>query len=263
MPLPDTGSGLGPGPGLIVFGANGLILDYNTVSGVQPNGGTMAPATAYTALPGASILLRGAGEFALMPGQFGGIRGTLEVILKVGAAGTARTVALLADNSGNALGIALDASNAPYAILTDVLGNRKLSTVGPVIPANQQTILQLAWDSQNPLSTGLYANFREQGTIEMDWVGNPNVPWTAFVPTKIYLGVGLTAYTLSTFNGTLVSVQVSPFPVVPTGIALSHEDAASTNLIGTSTVSATLKLKCALTATETGAASVAAALNVP
>ena len=232
MPLADTGSGLGPGPGLIIFGANGLILDVNYGSAPQKNGSCFGNPTASPALPGGSFQAKGSGEIALFPSQVSGLQGSMEVAFTTGASGAARGIAFISDGT-HVIGIALDASNAPYAIVTDVTGTVKLTGAGDSAPSGTNVVVNLTWDSRNPLSTGLYA-FARVGERTLSWSTDPGAPWTAFSPTKVLLGTALPApYNLSLFNGSITRFQVSKIPTVVIAPGESTVNTISDSMVAT------------------------------
>jgi hypothetical protein len=263
MPLADTGSGLGPGPGLIIFGANGLILDVNYGSAPQKNGSCFGNPTASPALPGGSFQAKGSGEIVLFPNQISGLQGTMEVAFTVGAAGASSGIAFISDGT-HVIGIALDSSNAPYVIVTDVSGNVKSTGAGDSAPSGTNVVVNLTWDSRNPLSTGLYA-FARVGERTLSWNVDPGSPWTAFSPTKVLLGTALPApYNLGIFNGSITRLQVSNVPTVVIAPGESVVNTITSSMVANSSMAANATVTYYLNAAPGGNATVSAtATKVP
>lgn len=182
---------------------------------VQAPDGTVVPTpNVVQQLPGGSVLLSGIGDHPLS-GRLSGRQGTLDVSLVTGTPGSARAVAFLVNNAMTPtkyIGIALDASNRPFALLSvdgalTVYGQSTPSSA-PLI-AGTPLLCRLAFSSTGVIEGGFFAAFELGGDDNLqDWVTYPSTAWSYFVPTYLLLGVGNLGG-LADFNGKLNSVQAS------------------------------------------------------
>lgn len=187
--------------------------------GSSMNAPTVVPLLAKQVFQG-----RGRGAQSLVdPSQgpkLSGVRGTIDLLLLSGAAGTARTVCFLTDNivsPTNFIAIKIDTTNRVRAVFTDNAG----TTIGAVtpataaIPADQTVAVRFAWDSSAPVQTSdtRRASLRVERELvaPSTWATNPAAVWTPFQPTHIMLGGSLGD---ADYNGTILSCQLSNFVLV-------------------------------------------------
>ena len=200
----------------------GYLLDVNIVAPVNGTG-THGGNVVSIPLPGCVLQLRGSGEFS--PLNLSGRQGTIRVDCTTGAAGSAQALAFLAVSPSILLGVALDATNRPYAILTDVLGNLidQSEPFGPALASGVPLSLLLAWDSTDVVRDDLHAAFLVNNEQIADWVSS--VPsWTPFVPVVVYIGTSLGGGGYVNFLGTIGKVQIGNSVVFPAGVFEISED---------------------------------------
>lgn len=208
MGVPTVGAGQGaPTVGL------GQTVYWNSGSSMEPN--TVVPL-----LPGHVFSARGRGAQSLttdpaLGSRVSGVQGSLDLLVTMGAAGTARTLCILTDNPTSPvryLAVKIDATNRPFGKITNNLG-AVIGVVSPsyaAIAAGQPVLIRLAWDSVNVVDVlaARRATFRVNRDLVAsgDWTTNPAAAWAAFQPTHIVLGASLGD---ADFNGTISAVQVS------------------------------------------------------
>jgi len=183
-------------------------------------GSSMLGHTVVPLIPSVAFNSRGRGVQSLtLEGDHGprlsGVRGTLDLLLIMGASGTARTICVLTDNPSSPtkyIAIKIDTSNRPFVIIKDSLGTT-VAQVGPnfaAIPAGQTVSVRMAWDSQNIVDAASTrrATFKvnRDAVASSDWTTNPTANWTSFQPTHVMLGASLGD---ADFNGTVSAVQLS------------------------------------------------------
>jgi hypothetical protein len=217
----------------------GFIMDVSVVA--PTNGvGTYGPTFVAPLLPGAAFHTRGTGVFPLASLGLSGRQGTIQVGITPGATGSARAIVFLALSPTVMLGIALDSTNRPYAILKNAAGTTVgQSTAEPgTIAAGTPLALTLAWNSQGVVANGINAALLINSNV-VSWGTVPNAVWTPFVPTAVYVGTTLGALGLSDALGTIGTVQISDqvafFPPVGADVAESFTDSAQ--MSGNSTMS--------------------------
>ena len=199
----------------------GFIADVNWQAPQPATGPTINVQNPWSVTPllkGATIQDRGIGNRDIV---FAGIRGTLEVYLTTGAAGTVQAPALLVktmDVYPVGLAIGLDATNRPYAILYDnsgaIVGESMPS--GAAIPAGTPLVIRLAWNSTAPVDGGKYAYLTVNGAPipAAEWVAgtDPVAAWTSYRVNGMMLGEIIGPF--SAFTGTLHKAQLSPLVVL-------------------------------------------------
>jgi len=252
--MPDTASILSP---------TGAIFAPNwTLTGV--NGTNSSPGFVFPDLPGKAFGNGGQGEY--MVSGVSGRQGTLQINLTTGAAGSARAVAFLWVSATVLLGVALDSSNRPYAILKNMYGATVgQSAVSPVaIGAGVPLEIILSWDSQGMVFAGRQAGMMINGSL-VDWSTSPTAPWSFLVPSKVLIGTSLAALGLNDFVvGVIGSVQIGNQVVfTPSANAPVAEGlAAGAALVGNSTVTPSARVTYAADATMSGSSSVGADANL-
>lgn len=240
----------------------GYVMDVSVVAPV--NGpGTYGSVFVSRPLPGGVVQVRGKGEH-LLEGQLSGQQGTLLINCTTGTAGASQAIAFIALSPTLLLGVALDTSNRPYALLVDVLGTTVGQSVvlGPAIPAGIPLVLELVWDSKNVIWEGGHAAFQYNDQITA-W--SASVPtWDSFEPTSLYVGTSLGGHGLSSFTGVIGKVQVGNSVVFTTVVgAVEAENLGdSADLAGTSILIAGAKVTYAETASCVGASSIVAPAGV-
>ena len=175
--------------------------------------GTYGPVVVTEALPGAIILAQGRGRRPLSAPVVGA-QGAMSVSLRVGAAGSIRAVVYLTDGT-NLLGINVDASNRPYAILQDSTGTvvGESAGLGPALVDGKVVNITLSWDSNALVdgAGGFFAAVKVDGVVfdSGAWATVPSATWISWVPTDLLLGFdGVVAE----FNGTVQKVQLGNVP---------------------------------------------------
>ena len=226
----------------------GFIVDYNF----------SAPGTGIVTqlLPGATVQLRGGGEFDLT-GQLGGARGSLQVDLVTGAAGSAQGLAFLVGNlnpTSTYLGISLDTSNRPTFTITDVQGATKAhgSPSGSALAAGVVLSIVVAWDASGS------ASFTVGGVAQPVVVVGP---WTAFSPVAVLYGAAGAAAVpgMSAFVGKFNKVQTGNVSGLNQAVASFFGPVAeNVRLAGASAMTATAKVAGKAQAALHGAASISA-----
>lgn len=238
---------------LTVLSPAGYLINYSVVGlGNGSVSNTSGGVSVSQLLPGGGVQAQGVGEHALNS-RLSGRHGTMLVNATAGATGSARAVAFIAVSPTILLGVALDNSNRPYALLLDLYGTTVgQSEVGAAVPVGEPLTVQLAWDAENLVYNGLHAGVQSNNQV-LDWTTLPSAPWTPFIPTVLYVGTSLNGLGLGDFNGTISRVQVGDtvvFVPIP-GAAVSEDLSASATLAGVSTLAA-----AATVAYEGGAAMV-------
>lgn len=183
-------------------------------------GSSMAAPTVVPLLPGQAFQALGRGGQSLTKnaGQgpaLSGVRGSIDLLIQTGAAGTARTVCFLTDSLTTPtryLAVKIDTSNRPRVVFTNNLG----TIVGSVTPsyaaiaADQTVTVRFTWDSTAPVLSGnaRFASLRVNRELipETDWATSPVAAWNSFQPTHLMLGGSLSD---ADFNGTVQLLQAS------------------------------------------------------
>lgn len=193
----------------------GYIVDVGVVAPVNGTG-TFGQQYVAPILSGGAFHTRGIGQFDLT-GQFAGRQGAMRVALTTGAAGTSQAVAFIALSSTVMLGLALDTSNRPYAILKDQYGTTVGLTkvVAGALPSGTPLELTLSWNSKGVVLGTRYGSLTVGSTVT-DWVTSPVAAWDYFVPTRLYVGTTLGGLGLGDFVGKIGIVQVGNQVVAPT-----------------------------------------------
>ena len=224
------------------------------------NFGNVSPHKVSTPVPGQALAVFGSGTFdvtAVVSGRQGSIR----VSYVTGAAGSSRALAFLAQSSTVLLGVALDSSNRPYAILKDAYGTTvgQSSTSGdPAVASGVPGEVTLSWNSKGVVFNGRYASF-VTGALAADWGTAPVAAWDQLIPASLLAGTSLGALSLSDFNGTLVCVSVGNQVVpVPAGTDASEVLQATGSFAGAAAVSASVKAIRGVSTTMAGSAAVSA-----
>jgi hypothetical protein len=170
----------------------------------------------------------------------------MQINCTTGAPGTAQAVAFIAVSPSIMLGVAVDTTNRPYALIIDNLGFSvgRSGTFGPALPAGVPLTIQFAWDVENIVYADDRAGFQFNDQVAV-WY--PDVAtWAPFVPTTLYVGTSLGGLALSNFTGVVGKVQVGDkvvFEIAP-GAIIEEEEYLSGNAVmpGLSTVSGTMDL---------------------
>lgn len=181
-------------------------------------GSSMAAPTVVPLLPEQAFQATGRGGQSLTKygGQgpaLSGVRGSIDLLVLLGAAGTARTVCFLTDSLATPtryLAIKIDTSNRFRAVFTNNLG----TIVGSVTPsyaalaASQVATVRFTWDSTAAVSGGRFASLRVNREMipDADWATDPVAVWNSFQPTHLMLGGSLSD---ADFNGTVQVLQAS------------------------------------------------------
>jgi hypothetical protein len=248
MPANDH---LGPGPGPIMLSPAGYIVRL-------PESTSGAPVVT-PVLSGSGLITAGTGDH---PVTMAGTSGTVDIQLTAGAPGAARAVAYLVDNAATPtarLGISLDASNRPYAVLQDINGVvvAQSDTMGPTLPAGTPLHVTLTWDSRHAFNGSDFVLISINGGVANLWFTEAKAPWTPFVPASLLVGYG----NVGTFNGTLGLVQVTNAgnEFVSSTVTPPHPDVVL--MQASSSIAAPLKLNQVLASHPVTAAHVAAALK--
>jgi hypothetical protein len=201
----------------------GYVMDVGIVPSVNGTG-TYGSVFVSKLLPGGLVQARGRGEYSL-EGRLSGRQGTMQINCITGTDGASQAVAFIAVSPTLLLGVAVDATNRPYALLVDILGNLvgQSEAMGPALPAGTPLTIELAWDSQNVVRQGDHAAFQFNDQIA-DW-GATNVPvWIPFVPTKLYVGTSLGGYGLLSFTGIIGKVQIGDTVTFVTVVGASEAE---------------------------------------
>ncbi len=235
----------------------GYVMDIGFVAPLNGTG-TFGPVIVTQPILG-SIPFRGVGEHPLAAGEFSGRQGTMEVSFTAGAAGSARALAFLAASPSLLLGIAIDSSNRPYAVLINNAGAVVgLSLANDVLLAGTPAVAFLEWNSAGALASGRRGAFEVNESID-DWATNPVANWTPFAPSSLQIGMANTSLALLDFNGTIGKVQISnqiSFLSIPG--ALTHDSHGNAALAGSSSMGATATVVLDATSTMAGASAVSA-----
>lgn len=142
-----------------------------------------------------------------------GTQGTIEASFTVGATGSGRLLVFLVDqwpSPTKYIGIGLDSSNRPYALMSvDGVGTvyGQSSPTWPTIASSTSLRARLAYNLRDPLYETRTAVMQVNDETEGNWVPDPLVTAYGFVPGALVIGpAGLS---LSAFNGSVKWVQVS------------------------------------------------------
>lgn len=172
----------------------------------------MAPPVAVPLLPGQTFKAQGRGRFDLGDRMNGG-QGSIDLLVDVGAAGTARTICYLTDNitaPANVIAVKIDTSNRPRVVITNAFGVT-VASVTPsyaAISAGQPVTIRVTWNSQASVDGTRFASLRVNREFipGANWATNPVAAWTSFRPTYLMLGGSLSD---ADFNGTVQVCQLS------------------------------------------------------
>lgn len=225
MPAPtpnpglNTNSGLGPGPGLIYPSPAGVVVRLDVVGWNQTTGqgqwsnneGTYQ--NPIVTNPVGGISSGGIGDLSLTGYNTPGPAGTLQADITTGTVGVASMhVVACVDQIPTPtmyLGIFLDTSNRPFAVVTDDTGVivAQSTPAGPVIPAGTPLTINLQWNA-----AAAYVNLMI-GETTAAWTTYPATPWTPFTPAWMMVGDGFSAYVA--FTGRNRNVQLGPFNADP------------------------------------------------
>jgi hypothetical protein len=213
-------------------------------------------------LQGGRGVFKTTGAFPLT--GFSGRRGTLLASAFSGAAGSNRAVAFLVDrwpSPTRYLGIALDASNRPFAVMSvDGLGtvSGQSTPSGPALPAGQPIDVRLAFDSQEIIHNNWHAALMVEDTMVDIWVRNPTAAW-APVPFG-YLLVGMAPVGgMVALNGSVLHTQVSEaVEIVARDVLVPQEEDLMTLVEGNSNLTARAIASWAVRAPLAGASNLIA-----
>lgn len=172
----------------------------------------MAPPVVVPLLPGQVFKGTGRGQLDL-GNRLGGRQGSIDLLVDVGASGTARTICYLTDNVSsptNVIAVKVDTSNRPRVVITNAFG----TTVAAVTPsytaiaAGQPVTIRMTWNSQASVDGTRFASLRvnREFVPSANWATDPTSSWVHFVPTHLVLGGSLSD---ADFNGTVHVCQVS------------------------------------------------------
>ncbi len=226
--------------------------------------GTSGTALIAAALPGGSFQAQGRGEFPLNR-YLSGVRGTLDVTFVTGAPGSARAIAFLVEDAATPtkyIGVAVDASNRPYALLSvDGVGTvlSQTTVYGPPIPAGTVVRARVSFDSSGPILDDLYALFLEGSLFNDAWTPQLTFGWTPFQPTTLLVGAAMAG--LLDYNGGAPWVQLSQVPV-STGASRLTVSPESAALSGSAAVGALGVVSYVVEAAVAGSAAVGASAKV-
>lgn len=246
------------GPGFIVLSPAGFVMRYEEKA--PRNGpGSQGGVVVSPVLKGQTVLVSGKGTVAV---SSSGLAGTLDVQVMAGAHNSNRALAYLVDRPAAPtayLGISLDGSNRPYAVVLDASGSVVAWTAvaGPEVPPGASIHAKLSWDSRSPLYGGSYIYFEVNGQAPNVWVKEAMAPWTPFVPTNVFAGYGPDP----DFNGVLGFIQVSnTVTVVPVGTPIPSLEHVS--LTANSALVGALGMEYAMQASVQANSAVTAGLTV-
>ena len=239
--MPDTPFMIGANGMIADVSFNGFAQGYATVgqqpviaTGETPNLGNApspGPWGVTQLLPGSLVQLTGGGEYDLVsgasafqgvgsgnpePSVLSGIRGSIQVDLVTGAAGTVQGLAFMVGDVGPTTmyaGISLDTSNRPTFAITDNTGAVKAQGApsGSAIASGTPLQLRLFWDSTGLLLSA-YTAFLINGTPQA--VGAVSSAWASFSPVAVLYGRGAQGFsTYTTFLGRFNKVQAGNSPI--------------------------------------------------
>jgi hypothetical protein len=162
----------------------------------------------------------GRGQWELSePGMFprgsrvAGVRGSLDVVVTLGATGTARAICYLGD-AVHRTALAVDVSNRPLVEIMDASGfvvARGVPT-GAALAEGQRVQVRWVWDSTSAVAGARYVRLQVNGVDVpgSDWAVNPTSAWIAFRPQVLVLAGGVTVHSpFAAFNGDVEAVQTS------------------------------------------------------
>jgi len=209
--------------GFSILSPAGYVMDV--VIGAPVNGvGTYSGVVVSQLLPGGLVQVRGKGNHFLQ-GRLSGRQGTIQINCITGTGGAAQAIAFIAASSTLLLGVALDASNRPYALIVNNLGVAiaESEVFGPTLASGVPLTIQFAWDSNNVVHNGQHASFQFNDQIA-SWLAV--VPtWDYFVPTSLYVGTSFGGAGLIPFTGVVGKVQVGDSVIfTPVVGAIEAED---------------------------------------
>lgn len=172
----------------------------------------MASPVVVPLLPGQIVKTLGRGRLDL-ENRVSGRQGSIDLLVDVGAAGTARTVCYLTDNitaPANVIAVKIDTSNRPRVVITNALGVT-VASVTPsyaAISAGQPVTIRVTWNSQAAVDGTRFASLRVNREFipGANWATNPTAAWPSFQPTHLMLGGTLSD---ADFNGTIQVLQIS------------------------------------------------------
>jgi hypothetical protein len=250
----------------------------NIATGETPNTNTPSPGPwgVTQLLPGSVIQLTGGGQYNLVSGAsalqgigtgtgpaLSGVRGSIQVDIVTGAAGTAQGLAFIVGDLGPTTlyaGISLDASNRPNFSITNNSGVVVVhgTPSGSAFPANVALQLQLFWDS----GTGS-VSFVVNGVAQSFTPASG--PWAPFVPISILYGRGANGFgTLSAFTGRLNKVQLgNSTGGLPAPASHYIPEFDTVSIAGASTLTATATTAHVATSSVAASSSVSAAASLP
>ena len=163
-------------------------------------------------LPGAKKIYKTTGV-ELLTGS-SGLQGTILAAMTAGSTGMIRAVAFLVDRwpgPTKYIGIALDASNRPYALMSvggfGAISGQSLP-MGDPITVGSPLNLRLAFSAGVQIHNGWYAAFQVEDAMIDVWMKNPDAPWTPFNPAALLIGIPPVGG-MSDMNGDLRHVQIS------------------------------------------------------
>jgi hypothetical protein len=241
----------------------GYIMDVGLVAPVNGTG-TMGQHFVAPVLPGGAFHTRGTGVFDLTNQSISGRSGALRVTLTTGASGSAQAVVFIVLSSTAMLGIALDSSNRPYAILKDRYGTTvgQSKVIGSALGAGIPLTLNLSWNSQGVVFGGRFASM-VIGNEVADWTTSPVSAWDWLTPQSLYVGTSLGGLGLSDFTGTIGIVQLGTQPVAPpAGSDVAESIVEFAIIAGSASMGATAKVAYAASDTMAGSASFSANATV-
>lgn len=248
MPANDQ---LGPGPGPIVLSPAGYVMRLADSASGNP---VVTPV-----LAGSGLITAGTGDH---PVTLAGTSGTLDLQFFAGAPGAARSVAYLVDNAATPtarLGISLDASNRPYAVLQNINGTLvgQSDPIGPALPAGSPLHVTLTWDSRHAFNGADFVLLAINGVIPNIWLYESKAPWVPFVPASLLVGYG----NVGSFNGTIGLVQVTNAgnEFVSGTVTPPHLDVVP--ITANSSIAAPLKAQYKVAGTPVGASAVSGVLT--
>lgn len=156
------------------------------------------------------LIARTTGVYPLNYGLCG-TQGTIEASFTVGAAGSGRLLVFLVDqwpSPTKYIGIGLDSSNRPYALMSvDGLGTvyGQSSPTLPAFASGTSLTARLSYNLRSPLYETRTAVIQVNDETEGDWVPDPVVTAYGFTPGALV--VGLAGLSLAAFNGAVRWVQ--------------------------------------------------------
>jgi hypothetical protein len=242
-------------------------------------------------LPGAVLQLTGGGEYDLVSGASAlqgigtsnpqtsplgsGARGSIQVDLVTGTAGTVQGVAFIVGNVNSTTmyaGISLDTQNRPNFFITDNTGTTQVQGTpsGSAIPSGVVLQIRLFWDANGAVA--FFINGVTQAFTA------PSGPWSPFVPVAVLYGQAANGFgTQTAFLGRLNKTQVGtssgglipPFQPEPVGATMQGSSnltvtarpvrGVASSISGSSSLTSTAGVQRGAHATISGVATVTAA----